>query len=170
MGGLLPHHLILSVSPFDGIYGTAHLGIKLLTQLVPDLLPVWGNLGKHQESLQGSLQELSSRLFCQMLATLQIKPRALYISECVCQNPVTSCVSLGLCPPSLPPSPPPLRLRGAPCISLWAPMVLQGEDFIVLSLPQAQFTLKYLFPEVRTEDPNVKKQCSFLCTDHHGHQ
>lgn len=104
MGGLLPHHLILSVSPFDGIYGTAHLGIKLLTQLVPDLLPVWGNLGKHQESLQGSLQELSSRLFCQMLATLQIKPRALYISECVCQNPVTSCVSLGLCPPSLPPS------------------------------------------------------------------
>lgn len=71
---------------------------------------------------------------------------------------------------ALPSLPPPLRLCGAPCISLWAPMVLQGEDFIVLSLPEAQFTLKYLFPEVRTEDPNVKKQCSFLCTDHRGHQ
>lgn len=69
--------LICSVSPFDGIYGTARFEIRVLTAPVPDPLPVRGNLGKRQESLWGSLNEASSRLFCQMLATLQIKPQGL---------------------------------------------------------------------------------------------
>lgn len=69
--------LIRSASPFDGIYGTVRFEIRLLTSPVPDPLPVWGNLGKRQESLQGSLNEASSRLFCQMLATPQIKPQGL---------------------------------------------------------------------------------------------
>jgi len=79
--------VILSASLFDGVYGTVRFEIRLRTPPVPVPLPVWGNLGKRQESLRGSLNEASSRLFCQMLATLQIKPRGLWFSEGACQKP-----------------------------------------------------------------------------------
>lgn len=69
--------LIHSTSPFDGIYGMVHFEITLLTLSMPDLLPVWGNLDKWQKVYKFPLNEASSRLFYQMLATLQIKPQDL---------------------------------------------------------------------------------------------
>lgn len=64
------------VQRFDGIYGTGHSEISVhipCTRSAPYL-----EQSERQKALWGSLREASSRLFCQMLATL---PQGLQTSE-----------------------------------------------------------------------------------------